>query len=264
MPLSRAHISIHGGLEALMQHATGIVREAALRAVAARGRFAVATALAGLPRQSLERLTPADLAWSETHVFASDHSWSAPRHRPEGTKDGVPEAHEWLARLPAPRRNIHAVPAGSSDPHAAASAYEQQMRAFFGVAADDLPRFDLVLLEVGPDAHAASLFPFSESLDETGRLAVASYVPTLGRHCVTFTAPLINHAQEIVLFAAGAAVAPALAEMLGGTYQPRRLPAQLINPIDGRLHLLADHAAAASLPPARRAARAELNTDLTS
>ncbi len=264
MPLSRADISIHGDSEALMRQATAIVRDAGERAVAARGRFTVATAPAELSRQALERLTTSDLAWNVVHVFASDHTWNAPRRRAHVDGHGAHNGHNghgWLARLPAPRHNLHAVPAGTSDPNEAANAYEQQMRAFFSVAAGELPRFDLVLLELGPDAHAASLFPFSETLDETARLAVASYVQPLGRHCVTFTVPLINQAREIVLLAAGAAVAPALGDMVGGAYEPRRLPAQLINPVDGKLHLLADHAAAAGLPPARRAARAGLTKD---
>ena len=262
MPLSRALISIQRDREALVRHATGLVRDAARRSIAARGRFTVATAPAELPRCVLERLAPADLPWDDVHVFASDHVWGAPPRETAGR--ARLNGHGWLAELPAPRRHVHAVPTAAADPNAAASAYEQQMRAFFGVATGELPRFDLVLLEVGPDAHAASLFPFSDSLDETGRLAVASYVSALGRHCITFTAPLINHSHEIVLLAAGAGVAPALGEMLGGVYEPRRLPAQLINPVDGQLHLLVDRAAAAGLPPAQRAARAELDTDMTS
>ena len=257
MPLSRADISIHDDSEAFMRQAAEIVTDAGRRAIAARGRFTIATAPAELPRQALERLTPTELAWNVVHVFASDHTWSAPRRTDHVDGRGGHNGHGWLGRLPAPRHNLHAVPAGASDPNEAANAYEQQMRAFFGVEAGELPRFDLVLLELGPDAHAASLFPFSETLDETARLAVASYVRTLGRHCVTFTMPLINHAREILLLAAGAAVAPALGAMTSGAYEPRRLPAQLINPVDGKLHLLADHAAALGLPPARRAARVE-------
>lgn len=261
MPLSRAELSVHDDSEALMRQAAEIAREAGRRAVAARGRFAVAAAPAELPRQALERLAPAHFAWSDVHVFASDHAWTAPA-RAGAERGNGHNGHAWLAGLPAPRHNVHAVPTGTSDPNAAASAYEQQMRAFFGVSAGELPRFDLVLLELGPDAHAASLFPFADSLDETGRLAVASYVSALGRHCVTFTAPLINHAREVVLLAAGAAVAPALGQTIGGAFEPRRLPAQLINPVDGRLHLLVDRAAAAGLPPARRAARAGHDTEI--
>jgi 6-phosphogluconolactonase len=157
-------------------------------------------------------------------------------------------ASGWLARLPAPQRNVHAVPRSATDPTVAAAIYEQQVRAFFGVSGGALPRFDLVVLELGADGHAASLFPASSSLYETARLAVAEYVRQLRRQCVTFTAPLVNQARDIVLLASGAAVAQALRETVSGAFEPQRLPAQLINPVDGRLHVLADRAAAAQLP----------------
>ena len=214
------------------------------------GRFALAVSPAALSAPLVDALAAAPIGrerfWRATHLFLSDT---------RGVKPAALRAA--VERLPLAHGAAHLEPADHPRPTHAATAYEQELRAFFSLRADALPRFDLVLLELGPDAHAASLFPFSETLDETARLAVASYVRTLGRHCVTFTMPLINHAREILLLAAGAAVAPALGAMTSGAYEPRRLPAQLINPVDGKLHLLADHAAALGLPPARRAARVE-------
>jgi 6-phosphogluconolactonase len=216
---------------ALVQRAARLALASGRRALAARGRFAVATCGGGITRRVFRALAPARFPWHEAHVFASCNCCTF-------------DPGQWL---PAPRRNVYPVPPGSIDPTVAASVYEQQVRAFFGVSGGALPRFDLIVLELGADGRAASLFPASSSLYETARLAVAEYVRQLRRHCVTFTAPLVNQAREVLLLASGAAVARALAETVAGAFEPQRLPAQLINPVDGTLYVLADRAAAAQL-----------------
>lgn len=220
---------------ALVRRAARLALACGRRALDARGRFALATCGAGTARAVLDALGPSSFPWRDAHIF-------------ESCSCCADDSGAWLARLPAPRRNLHAVPLGSTDPTVAAAVYEQQVRAFFGVSGGALPRFDLIVLELGADGHAASLFPTSSSLYETGRLAVAEYVRQLRRQCVTFTAPLVNQARDIVLLASGAAVARALRETLAGAFEPQRLPAQLIHPVDGMLYVLADRDAAAQLP----------------
>lgn len=239
MKLAQTETLVFSDRAALVRHAAALARSAGRRALAKRGRFAVATCGADSTQRVFDELAASDFPWRDVHVFAS-------------CSCGTPDSRGWLARLPAPPRNVHAVPPGLTEPTVAASVYEQQVRAFFGVTGGELPRFDLILLELGADGHAASLFPGSSSLYETARLAVAEYVRQLGRHCVTFTAPLVNQARAVLLLASGAEVARALGETVGGTFEPQRLPAQLIRPVDGALHVLADEAAAAGLGSSRR------------
>jgi 6-phosphogluconolactonase len=224
---------------ALVESAAALARSAGRRAIAERGRFTVATCGGNATQRVFDELAASGLPWRDVHVFATCNC-------------AAPDSREWLARLPAPPRNVHAVPPGVTEPTVAASVYEQQVRAFFGVSGGELPRFDLIVLQLGADGHAASLFPCSSSLYETGRLAVAEYVRQLGRHCVTFTAPLVNQARAVLLLASGAEVARALGDTVAGAFEPRRLPAQLIRPVDGTLHVLADQAAAAGLGSSRR------------
>ena len=235
MNLPHAEIVLCSDPPALVQRAADLACGAGRRAIAERGRFAVAACGADTTRRVFNALARSDLAWRDVHLFASCSCWT-------------PDSREWFSKPPAPMRNVHAVPIHFTDPKDAASVYEQQVRAFFGVSGGELPRFDLIVLQLGADGHAASLFPSSSSLYETARLAVAQYVRQLGTHCVTFTAPLVNQARAVLLLASGAEVARALGDTVAGAFEPQRLPAQLLNPVDGTLTVLADRAAAAGIP----------------
>ncbi|GIV98183.1 MAG: hypothetical protein KatS3mg057_2840 [Herpetosiphonaceae bacterium] len=152
----------------------------------------------------------------------------------------------WLNHVPIPPENIHSVSVEHGDPPAVAAAYEQEIRAVFGLAPGELPRFDLVLLGLGEDGHTASLFPGTPALQERERLVVACFVDRLNVWRITMTAPAINAAAHIVFLVSGQSKAQVLREVLSSQYQPERLPAQLISPINGTLIWLVDSAAAGS------------------
>jgi 6-phosphogluconolactonase len=251
MSFLQAEIIVCRDRDALVQRAADLVRAGSVRAIAERGRAAVATSCGDVASRLLESLERSDFPWRDTHIFAAEGGFG-----PRGSVSAEHGTYDLLARLPALRAHLHAVPLGFTDAYAAASAYEQQMRAFFGIAGGDLPRFDHVVLQLGQDARAASLFPFSSGLEEIARLAVANYNRQTGGQCVTFTAPLINQARNVVLLASGAAVAPALRDTVAGEFDPRRFPAQLIGPVKGTLHVLADHNAAVELRLAQRVTQA--------
>ncbi len=140
-----------------------------------------------------------------------------------------------LSLAPVPSENIHRVPAEEPDAALAAEKYEQELQAFFGLEAGQLPRFDCILLGMGPDGHTASLFPGTEALHETTRLVVANWVEKFQTHRITLTVPVLNHADLVVFLVSGAEKAEALKEVLQGDYRPDRFPAQLIRPGPGKI-----------------------------
>ena len=131
---------------------------------------------------------------------------------------------------------------GELPPAEAATAYEEELRGFFGTEA--VPDFDLILLGLGGDGHTASLFPETSALDVTGRRVVVNPVLKLGTSRLTLTLPVINAARAVTFLVAGEDKAGALHEVLEGEADPRAYPAKLVSPESGDLTWMADQAAA--------------------
>ena len=114
---------------------------------------------------------------------------------------------------------------------------------------DAVPRFDLILLGLGPDGHTASLFPDTEALHIHDRLVTANYVPKLDSWRLTFTYTLINAGRTVAFLVQGDDKKERVREILGGASP---LPAAGVQPSDGRLLWLLDSAAAAEFDADQR------------
>jgi len=222
-------------------------------AIGAQGRFTVALSGGSTPKAlySLLAANYADFAWSRIFLFFGDE-----RHVPPTDADSnyrmVNES--LLTKIAIPAENVFRVTAENPDAAAAASDYEARLRRFFeldfgdrpGDRPGEFPRFDLILLGMGPDGHTASLFPDSPALDEQSRLVVANWVAKFNTHRITFTFPVLNRAAEVMFLASGADKADMLRQVLEGKNAPT-LPSQRVQPSDGKLLWMLDEAAAAKL-----------------
>lgn len=217
-------------------------------AIAARGRFTVALSGGATPRALFAQLIDRPIDWAQVQVFWGDERCVPPDHADSNYR----MAREvLLAHVPLPDQNAHRL-RGELEPAQAASAYEAELRALFGAL--DWPRFDLILLGLGPDAHTASLFPGTRALHEQRRWVMGHFVERLKAARITFTPPLINHAEHVIFLVAGAAKAAALQSVLARhPLNPDRFPAQIVQPIDGSLTWLIDQAAACDLTSQRTA-----------
>src|SRR5579864_5606499 len=144
-------------------------------AVAARGRFTIALSGGSTPRNLYTLLATtarASFPWAQTFFFWGDERHVPPAD-PESNYRMVEES--MLLKIPVPPGNVFRVPAENPDAAAAAEAYEQTLRTFFALEPGTFPRFDLILLGLGPDGHTASLFPETAVLQEKSRLVVANW-----------------------------------------------------------------------------------------
>lgn len=218
---------------------------AARTAIGAQGRFTVALSGGSTPKAlySLLASTYADFVWNRVFLFFGDERHVPPTD-PESNYRMVEES--LLSKIAIPAENVFRVAAENPDAAAAAADYEAQLRRFFELKPGEFPRFDLILLGLGPDGHTASLFPDSPALDEQSRLVVANWVAKFNTHRITFTFPVFNRAAEVMFLASGADKAEMLHQVLEGKNAPL-LPSQRVQPSDGKLLWILDEAAAAKL-----------------
>lgn len=218
---------------------------AARAAIGAQGRFTVALSGGSTPKAlySLLASNYAGFAWNRVFIFFGDERHVAPTD-PESNYRMANEA--LLTKIAIPPENVFRVPAENPDAAAAALEYETQIRRFFALKPGEFPRFDLILLGLGPDGHTASLFPDTAALDEHSRLVVANWVAEFKTHRITFTFPVLNRAAEVIFLASGAEKADMVRQVLQGK-NSSQLPAQRVQPTDGKLLWLLDETAAAKL-----------------
>ncbi|OAV88591.1 hypothetical protein PTTG_01511 [Puccinia triticina 1-1 BBBD Race 1] len=79
---------------------------------------------------------------------------------------------------------------------------------------DQLPRFDLILLGMGPDGHVCSLFPSHKLLNDEAIISWCNDSPKPPAHRITMTLPVLNAAHELAFVCAGPSKGPALADVL--------------------------------------------------
>jgi 6-phosphogluconolactonase len=145
---------------------------------------------------------------------------------------------ELLSNLPILPDQVHPMyPNADIPPWQAAREYEQTLTHLFqGVPGatmaegSSFPRFDLILLGMGPDGHIASLFPGKPALDEQARWVAHVPEPGMAPHCprITLTLPVINHAHTIIALVTGAHKRAAFQEALANP--DSALPAALLAP----------------------------------
>jgi 6-phosphogluconolactonase len=226
------------------------VVRAANAAVAERGRFSIALSGGSTPKNLYTLLATnarATLPWEKMYFF-----WGDERHvPPDDAESNYRMANEaMLAKVPVPAGNVFRVPAENPDAAAAAEAYEKTLRKFFAVQAGEFPRFDLILLGMGPDGHTASLFPETAALAEKSRWVVANWVEKMKTSRITLTLPVLNAAGCVAFLVSGADKAPVLREVLEGKAPGEKYPSKLVRPSDGKLIWFVDRAAGSELSAA--------------
>jgi 6-phosphogluconolactonase len=245
--LERAHLIVVPDEHALAERVARHTLETGKAALAARGRFELALAGGSTPKAAYALLaqTPLrdELDWSKVRFFFGDERCVPPADE---------QSNYRMARLALLEplgiaSNAIFRMRGEDKPQAAARAYAEVLRRELEFDDEDVPRFDLVMLGMGPDGHTASLFPGTDPLEDDALLVRAPYVAKFATHRLTLTPRVINAAREIAVATAGPTKTAALAAVLDGPFDPTTYPIQILGPRAGTLTWLVDEAAAAKL-----------------
>src|SRR5215467_13735396 len=207
---------------ALASAAAAIFVDTADRAVKQRGRLGVVLSGGSTPKALYSLLTAdaglrARVPWQHIYFFFGDERHVPPDHSDSNFRT----AHEAMfSRIPIASSQVFRIKGEYAEASKAAAEYEEVLRDFFALSEGEFPRFDLVLLGMGPDGHTASLFPGTKALQEKHRLVVSNWVEKLRTHRITMTAPVLNQAALVMFMVHGADKAPSLKAVLEGPYEP--------------------------------------------
>lgn len=246
------HVHVAPDKETLFENLAMAVLTAASDAVGQRDAFHLALSGGSTPEPFYVHLVTDPryraLPWDRTHLWIVDER-RVPEEDPRSNYRMIRET--LLDHVPMRNRQKHPMPVHLDDP---GQAYEQELRELIPCdavscgEATDIPRLDFVLLGMGDDAHTASLFPNSDALNITNRLAAINDGPSVTPPPrVTMTYPLLNAARQIAVLVVGEKKAPALrrvADQLAKAPDPAAMPITGIHPDAGSLTWYLDAAAA--------------------
>ena len=238
----------------IARRVAGIFVDAAAAAVKEKGSFDVALAGGSTPKTLYGLLVnePAfrdKVPWDKLRLFFGDERSVGPDH-PDSNYRMAREA--MLSKAPLKPEQVTRIKGENADTEQAAREYEQALRACFKLSEGQYPRFDLILVGMGNEGHTLSLFPGTKALHAEGKIVSRNWVGKLYTERITLTATAANNAKLIIFMITGADKAPALKAVLEGPYEPEQLPAQLIQPANGKLLWLIDTAAGSMLANAIR------------
>lgn len=249
---TEAETHIFEDSEELAAEAADLFLWLAEQAIAARGRCIVALSGGSTPKTVYSLLASAHagrLDWSRVFFFFGDERCVPPSH---------PDSNFHMAQtslflsLNVSDAHIFRMK-GELDPEIAAAEYETTMRRSLEPSAEGWPRFDLILLGLGPDGHTASLFPGTEALKEREKWVTPGLAPNGVRQRLTITLGVINHADVVLFLVAGAGKTRIAREVLEpSSVGAHQYPASLVRPSHGRLLWFLDSAAAGELTTTRQ------------
>jgi 6-phosphogluconolactonase len=205
--------------EACAHYILGVLEEA----LAARRQAAIALSGGSTPKLLFRHLTAANFKWAGVHLFWVDER-PVP---PDDDRSNYKLAAETLIG-PAgiPRQQVHRIHA-ELHPAAAAEMYVNEIRVFFKLGLNELPRFDLIHRGMGPDAHTASLFPTQPLIGDRGMIAAPVHVEKLSQWRITLLPGVLLAANHTAMLVAGDDKAPAVQSVFEEPYDPKKYPAQL-------------------------------------
>ncbi|XP_027100710.2 probable 6-phosphogluconolactonase 1 isoform X2 [Coffea arabica] len=247
-------LKIYENTDELSTDLADYIAELSENSVKERGVFAIALSggsLISLMGKLCEAPYNKTVDWAKWYIFWADERVVAKSHADSNyklAKDGI------LSKVPVIPSHVHSIN-DTVSAEKAAEDYEfvirQLVRTRVINVSDicDCPKFDLILLGMGPDGHVASLFPGHSVLDEKEQwVTFITDSPKPPPERITFTLPVINSASNVAVVVTGGSKADAV-HLVVDDVEPDHpsLPAKLVQPTKGNLVWFLDKAAASKL-----------------
>ncbi|KAK1419886.1 hypothetical protein QVD17_29307 [Tagetes erecta] len=251
---NRGEVRVHENLDELSTDLADYIAELSEASVKERGFFAIALSggsVITLMRNLCGAPYSKTVDWSKWYIFWVDERVVSKSHVDSNYK--LAKDH-LLCKLPIVPSHVHSIN-DSLTAEEAANEYEFVIRQLVRTRVvnvsdvSDCPKFDLILLEMGPDGHVASLIPDHPVLEEKNEwVTFITTSPNPPPERITFTLPVINSAANVVVVATGGRKAEAVQLAIDdvGPDGPV-LPARMVEPIVGKLVWFFDNQAASKL-----------------
>ncbi len=239
-------VETYADTDTMVAGVADLLAQAISAAIAARGVASIVLTGGGTGTELLKLLRSYPVDWARVHLFWGDDRY-VPHDDDERNEKQAREA--LLDHIDIPAANVHPMPASDSgfgdDIAAAAQWYADDLASL--ESGSPTPFFDVHLLGMGGEGHVNSLFPHTDAVRETERMAVGVVdSPKPPPRRITLTLPAVRRSRQVWLVVSGAAKAEAVAAGVAGA-DPDEWPCAGATGIEKTMWLL-DSAAASKLP----------------
>lgn len=206
-------------------------------------RATLAVSGGSTPELMFEAMAAQEFEWGKLQLFFVDE-----RPVPPGDpQSNFSMADRALCRPVGLRaQQVHRIE-GELEPALAAGRYADDLVESFRLDEGEAPRFDVLHLGMGDDAHTASLFPGEPLILDRCGLVGSVYASAKKSYRVSLLPKVLLHAQNTVFLATGADKARPLKAVLEGPQDFLAYPAQLVDRQAERVVWFVDRAAASEL-----------------
>jgi 6-phosphogluconolactonase len=205
--------------QACAKYILGVLEEAR----AARGQATMALSGGSTPKLLFHQMAASNFPWDGIHFFWVDERPVPPDDDRSNYKLA---AGALLSPAAIPPQQVHRIRA-ELDPTVAADMYVEEIRNFFKLQPNELPRFDVIHRGMGAEGHTASLFPGEPLIGDRQRIAGPVRVEKLSQWRITLLPGVLLAARHTAMLVAGEDKATAVRAVFEDPYDPLKYPAQL-------------------------------------
>jgi 6-phosphogluconolactonase len=179
------------------------------------------------------------IKWEYIHLFWSDERCVPP----DNSESNFKMTKEYLLNLMSiPSDNIHRI-IGENDPVFEAERYSNEILSNVKIK-NNLPSFDITILGLGEDGHAASIFPGQLHLITSEKICESTIHPVTKQNRITLTGKVINNSDEIIFLVTGKAKSKVIKKIVNDEEGADSYPAYHICSTEGNTEWFLDNNAA--------------------